>query len=124
MIYSAIVEALSSDVEEEVSIVVCGQQLTCFACHLPYRIEVGEIHQVELSPVIFSDYVIDELPGAGCSIASRGFGYSYEVVGWLENGCISCNGLVFSDEAFIEDFAFLDGKRVSWQVDRLDVLFV
>ncbi|MBA0281533.1 hypothetical protein D7Y44_12660 [Stenotrophomonas maltophilia] len=124
MIYSAVVEGLSPVVEEEVSIEISGERLVCFASYLPFRIEVGETYQVELSPMVFSEYVVNDLPGIGSSITRRGVGYSYEIVGDLKDGRITSGEFMFFDEAFLEDFAFLDGRRVSWVVDRLDVLFI
>lgn len=41
MIYSAIVDSMCPDIEEEVSVVVTGHGLTCFASYLPFPLEVG-----------------------------------------------------------------------------------
>ncbi|MDT3487915.1 DUF6883 domain-containing protein [Stenotrophomonas maltophilia] len=81
MIYSAVVEGLSPVVEEEVSIEILGERLVCFASYLPFRIEVGETYQVELSPMVFSEYVVNDLPGVGSSITRRGGGIRTKLLG-------------------------------------------
>jgi len=124
VIYSVIVDAICSEVEEDVSIVVCGQRLTCFASYLPYQLEVGGVYRAELLPMIFNEYVVHEVSYVEPKIVREGVGYSYSVTGELKDGCLYCGGLVFCDEILLADFGFLEGKSVSWKIDRLDISFV
>ena len=119
-----IVDAVCSEVEEEVSIVVCGQRLTCFASYLPYQLEAGGIYRAELLPIIFNEYVVHEVSYVEPNIVREGVEYSYSVTGELKDGCLYCGGLVFCDEILLADFSFLEGKSVSWKIDRLDISFV
>ncbi|WP_233237914.1 hypothetical protein [Bordetella sp. LUAb4] len=124
MIYSVLVDGINPEIEEEVSIVVCDQRLTCFASCLPYQLEVGRVYRAELLPMVFSEYIVQETSHVTPSILKNGSDYSYKIVGELREGCLCCSGLIFCDEILLADFGFLKGKLISWRVDRLDVLFV
>lgn len=124
MIYSVIIDVISPEIEEEVSIFVCGQRLTCFASYLPYRLEVGRTYQAELLPMVFDEYFVQEISHSEPSIVREGVGYSYSIIGELRAGCLHCGGLIFCDEFLLENFGFLEGRLVCWKVDRLDISFV
>ncbi|WNC09823.1 hypothetical protein [Pseudomonas coleopterorum] len=124
MIYSALVDGINSEIEEEVTIVICGQRLTCFASYLPYQLEIGKVYRAELLPMVFGEYIIQEISHVTPSVLREGPGYSYRFIGELRDGCLCCVGLTFCDEIFLADFGFLEGKLISWRVDRLDISFV
>lgn len=124
MIYSVLVDGINSEIEEEVSIVVCGQRLTCFASYLPYQLEVGRVYRAELLPIVFDEYIVQEISHVTPSVLREGPGYSYRIIGELKSGCLCCSGLTFCDEILLADYGFLEGKLISWRVDRLDILFV
>lgn len=124
MIYSVLVEAVDSEIEEEVSISVCGHQLICFASYLPYSLEVGKVYPAEFLPMVFNDYLIKEIPDAESAVVREGEGYSYKIIGQLRDGCLKVGELSFCDEYLLADFGFLEGRMVSWKIDRLDILFV
>ncbi|MBT2342328.1 MULTISPECIES: hypothetical protein [Pseudomonas] len=124
MIYSVLLDGVNSEVEEEVSIVVCGQRLTCFASYLPYQLEVGRVYRAELLPMVFDEYIVQEVSHVTPLVLREGSGYSYSIIGELKDGCLCCSGLTFCDEILLADFGFLEGKLISWRVDRLDILFV
>jgi hypothetical protein len=123
MIYSAKIENTGKDVEEEVSVLVEGVQLTCFASCCPYEIEIGKVYQVDLIPMVFDDYIVQEVDDLNTSIQRIGDTYSYLVIGKLLDGKLSCGSISFFDEEFLSRFGFLDGKMVSWVIDRLDISF-
>lgn len=123
MINLVTVDSVSSEIEEEVSVIVCGQRLTCFASYLPYEIKVGGVYSAELLPVIFDNYIIEEIECSKPKIVREGLGYSYDFIGKLKDGCIYCGDLVFCDDVLLTDFGFFDGKLISWKIDRLDILF-
>ncbi|MFS8148818.1 hypothetical protein [Rhizobium sp. BR 249] len=124
MIYSAILEKIGDEVEEEVSVLIQGERLTCFASYMPYPTHIGEVYQVELIASVFGDYIIEEAEVEFPSICRIGEGYSYLIVGILTDGRIDCGSLSFDDDAFSKDFGSLRGKMVSWKVDRLDICFL
>lgn len=123
MIYSVLVEAVSSEIEEEVSISVCGHRLICFASYLPYSLEVGRIYPAEFLPMIFNDYLVKEVSDVEPAVVREGEGYSYQIIGELKSGCLEVGELSFCDEHLLADFGFLEGRMVSWKIDRLDILF-
>ena len=124
MIYLVCVEAIDQDVEEEITLVVCGQKLICFASFVPYRLEVGKSYQAELLPMVFNEYLVQEMPHEESSIERDGLGYAYNAIGELRNGCLTCGKLIFCDEVLLSDYGYLDEKMVSWRIDRLDVAFI
>ena len=124
MIYSVLVEAVGLEIEEEVLISVFGHRLTCFASYLPGRLEVGKFYQAELLPMVFGDYVVHEINNADPAIVRQGDSYSYTIVGQLHAGCLCVGDLSFCDNILLSDYGFMEGRMVSWKVDRLDVSFV
>jgi hypothetical protein len=124
MIYSVLVDALSPEVEEEVSITVCGQRFTCFASYLPYQLEVGRVYRAELWPMVFNEYIVQEVSHAESSVVREGMGYSYSIIGELRNGCLRCGRLTLCDEILLANFGFLEGRLISWKIDRFDISFI
>jgi hypothetical protein len=123
MIYSAMVESLSPDIEEEVSVIIGGQNMTCFATCLPYPLELGKTYFVELSPMVFDEYRVRETTSSEPRAQRIGAGYSYVLTGNLMRGYLDCGRIVIYDEGLLADFSHLDGAMISWEVDRLDILF-
>lgn len=124
LIYSALIEKIGGDIEEEVSVLICEKRLTCFASYMPYPVHVGEVYQVELVAVVLNDYSIEESNDELPSIFRTGTDYSYLLTGMLDDGNINCGSITFFDDVLSEDFGFLRGKMVSWKVDRLDICFL
>lgn len=86
-------------------------------------VEVGKSYDAEIIPMVFSDYDVKKSEEVNASILPYGAGYSYLVTGTLKGACIDCASLVLCDEALLEDFGFLDGQMVQWEIDRLDLSF-
>lgn len=124
MHYSAKVLRLSDDIEEEVTLVIDGRKLVCFANMLPYGVKEGQSHQVELIPMVFNDYVIHELSDdISPSFTQIGYSFSYTIVGKLTGNVLNVGSIEFQDDYLLSDFGYLDGKMISWEVDRIDVEF-
>ncbi|MCS3809798.1 hypothetical protein [Xanthomonas sp. 4461] len=124
MIKQVTIIGMSENIEEELTVSIDGQQLTCFASYLPYAIEVGKTYEAEVIAMVFEDYFVEKSGEAIPSIKSCGDDYSYIVTGTLRGSCVDCGELVFCDDALIEDFGFLDGNIVNWRIDRLDLSFI
>ncbi|TBZ46783.1 hypothetical protein E0H64_21610 [Rhizobium leguminosarum bv. viciae] len=124
MIYSALIEKIGDDIEEEVSVLICEERLTCFASYMPYPVHVGEVYEVEVVAVVLNEYFIEESNDELPSIFRTGTDYSYLLTGMLDEGNINCGAIAFFDDVLSEDFGFLRGKMVSWKVDRLDICFL
>jgi len=124
MIYPALVESFDSVIEEEVTVVIAGQRLTCFANYAPYLLEAGKVYPVELSCMVFEDYSVEEVADQVPAIIRTGNAYAYRIIGELVDDCLRSCGLEFQDEVLLSDFGFLEGRVVSWKIDRLDIRFL
>lgn len=124
MIYSALVEKTAGSIEEEVSVLIHGESLTCFASYMPYPTHIGETYKVELSATVLDEYTIEESRDEFPSIRRIGKSYSYLLTGILGDGYIDCGSVSFFDDALSEDFGSFRGRMVSWKIDRLDILFL
>jgi hypothetical protein len=124
MIYSAQVLYLGVDVEEEVLLIINGQELTCFANILPCGVQKESVYQVELIPMVFNDYVVTEShDGVFPSIVRVGNTFSYIVTGMLVGNRLDSGCIVFEDDVLLSNFGHLEGKIISWKVDRIDADF-
>jgi hypothetical protein len=123
MIYSAKVERIDEDIEEEVTLVIDGLKLVCFAGVCPYPIEEGKAYPVSLHLVVFDDYMITEVNIDESSLKRIGQGFSYIVTGRLSEDTLNA-GIAFQDQVFLSDYGYLDGKMVSVKVDRIDAEFL
>ncbi|MBV6885116.1 hypothetical protein [Xanthomonas euvesicatoria] len=115
---------MSEIIEEELKVNIDGQELVCFASHLPYAVKAGNIYEAEIIPMVFDEYFVEKSDEVTPSIRSCGIAYSYIVTGILRKGSVDCGKLTFFDDALIEDFGFLEGQMVNWKIDRLDLSFI
>lgn len=125
MIYSAEVVRLSNDIEEEVELCINGVNITCFVSVCPFQIHEHAIYKVALTPLIFDDYFICEVPNEKLpSLVKVKTDYSYAVVGELIGNRLDAGCIVLEDDTLLSDYGYLDGKMVLWKVDRIDVEFI
>lgn len=119
LIYSALIEKIGGDIEEEVSVLICEKRLTCFASYMPYPVHVGEVYQVELVAVVLNDYSIEESNGELPSIFRTGTDYSYLLTGMLDDGNINCGSITFLMTFSLRILGFsaekwFRGKWIDW----------
>jgi hypothetical protein len=125
MNYTAQIKRLSDDVEEEVVLRIKGVELTCFATGCPYRIEEEESYPVAITAQLFNDYLIKECDEEVTpSIVKIANDFSHLITGRLIGNCVDAGGVVFEDDMLLSDFSYLEGKMISWTVDRIDVEFL
>ena len=125
MTYQALVVRLSEQIEEEVMIRIGDVELTGFAHVCPYPIEIGRIYPVELDPLVFDEYNIQNVDDDALeSIIRTGDEYEYVVTGRFKDGAVKSQGLSFEDEIFATEFKYLNGTTVTFHIDRLDLCFV
>lgn len=122
-IYKALVTQLNENVEEEVSLIINGIELTCFAGICPYEIHVGKEYNVLLDLMIFNDYCVNKADFMSKKISRIERGFSYLLTGKLDGSVIDC-GIQFNDEILLSDFGYLDGQFIQLKVDRIDVEFL
>jgi hypothetical protein len=124
MIYSAFLKKISEEVEGEVTLLVNGLELTCFANMPPKLSMTGQECSVEFMPMIFDDYEVKEISASSTPAIQRiGNSFSYVVSGRLLNGSLDGDAISFDDEILESEFGYLDGKMIAWKIDRLDVEF-
>ncbi|QEI11192.1 hypothetical protein [Cellvibrio japonicus] len=121
--YSALVQAIGNNVEEEVTLSLNDLEVTCFAGVCPYEIHEGKKYPVSFELMIFDDYEIKESEGEPVGMERIGSSFSYWIQGRLERGVIDC-GIQFEDEVLFSDYGYLDGKFIRLKVDRIDVEFL
>jgi hypothetical protein len=125
MIHQARVLRLGKVMEEEVLLRLGDVRLICFANVRPYRVEEGEMYSVEFHPLVFDEYVVTEVDGdTAPSIVERGPAFRCVITGRLRGSTLDSVGLTFEDEIFAKDYAYLDGKMIAMNVDRMDVEFI
>ena len=124
--YSAKIQHVDEDVEGVVLLSINGIDLLCFGYgSLPYGAKEGDIFQVQLTPMSFNDYLVKELKeNTPPSIARVGDTLVYIVSGILRKNSLEACGIVFEDDVLLEEFGFLEGKIISWEIDRIDVEFL
>jgi hypothetical protein len=122
-VVKAKVEEIGEIVEEEVTLLIDGIEIVCFASICPYVIEEGETYPVSLTLAIFSDYDLHESGDEKSSLCQIGNSFSYVITGFLSDGILDA-GIKFFDEVFLSNFGYLDGKMASIRVDRIDVEFL
>ena len=125
MNYLAEVLWVGDDIEEEVVLRINEINITCFANVCPLQIHVGLRYWVSITPYISGDYHVREVTER----VSIGFhrlnsGFSYDVVGILNEGNLEVDSLVLEDDYLIQEYGHLNQKTVEWKVDRLDVEFL
>jgi hypothetical protein len=126
MIYSAQLRHVSDEVEGEVILTINGIDLTCFAySSLPYDAKEGSLYQVELTAEVLNDYCVIELnEEASPSIIQIDNSFSYMITGRLNGNSLDAGCIVFEDDVLLSDFSYLEGKIISWKVDRIDAEFL
>jgi len=126
MIFEAQLKQFGGDIEGEVILNVNGRDLTCFSySSLPHDAKQGAYYRVEFTPQVFHEYQVDlredEVPP---SVQQIGKGFSYVMTGRLTGNRLDAGCVVFEDDVLLSDYGYLEGKIVSWKVDRLDAEFL
>jgi len=123
MAYDLIVEEINSDIEEEVTVIVEGVKIVCFASFCPYPIEIGGVYPAVLKMVVLNEYSVSEAEGLGKSLNRIGKGFSYILNGVLSDDGIDV-GFTIQDDFIQKEYYYLKGRLVSVAVDRIDVEFL
>ncbi|BBB63187.1 hypothetical protein UNDKW_4914 [Undibacterium sp. KW1] len=119
------IERFHETVEEEVVLNNGTGDLVCFFDVRPYQLIVGHSYSIRLNFLILDDPHIREIDDDSESLILRcGSGYSYQIQGRLVGDRLYACGYEFEDEAFEYDCAFLDGKMISIDVDRINAKFL
>ncbi len=119
--YTAKVVGLDPDIEEEVTLRIKGMDFTCFAGICPYELSVGQEYPVTFEMLDFE--LSEQVNSDETSFERIENTYAYTLKGKLCRDTIDV-GIKISDEFLASDYAYLDGKYICLNVDRLDVEFL
>jgi hypothetical protein len=121
--YTALVKKVDKDVEEEVTLSLCGFEVTCFAGVCPYQIQEGQKYLVSFELMIFDEYCVEESQDEVPSLERIDNGFSYWITGRLKDGVID-SLISFEDEILLSDYGYLNNKQIRVKTDRIDVDFL
>lgn len=120
----ATVHALDPDNELSVTLRVGAVIVTCFASNPPGQLAVGKVYPVEFTVLDCGDVSVEEADqDAAPSLVRVGPGYHYRATGRIVGDSVNV-GIVIEPPWPYADYAYLDGKMVTFEIDRLDVSFV
>lgn len=108
------------NVEESLFVEVNGLILNIFCSEYDYIFKPLEVYEVELEFQIFNEYQIVE-SNLQPQFRKIDQSFSYEMIGLLENGVVTVGDFKIFDEILLSDYGYLDGKNISWIVDRIDL---
>lgn len=122
--YSIEIKKLSPTIEEEVTLILEGTEITCFATFCPYEIEEDHTYLVSFGLFIIDDYnyIVEEIDEEKFALQRIGDGFSYWIIGLLKNSVLY-SVIPFYDEALLDEFRLLNNKFIRMRVDRIDVSF-
>ncbi|EOC3062801.1 hypothetical protein ACINJI_004530 [Cronobacter dublinensis] len=124
MKYYAKVIGVNNDVDEEVLLCFGEVSICCFIAHCPYEIIKGNIYLVEVELSFLDDETIETQPKGDLSITRQGDTFGYEIRGFKIDDKVFANGIVFSDEIYNQEFAYINHEYVLIKPDRVSVSFL
>ena len=122
-IKKATVIAIDELIEEEVTLLIDGASVTCFANYLPYEIEVGMTYAVELSLYLSEHYKAQKISSTNVLIERIGSGFSYVLYGTLNNNTFKTFTLLTVD-GIQHDHPDLNDSLIKLTAERIDVAFL
>lgn len=122
-IKKATVVAIDELIDEEVTLLVDGTLVTCFASYLPYEVEVGRTYAVELSLNLSEQYETQRVSSTTVLIERIGSSFSYVLYGTLNNNSFKTFTLLAVD-GIHHDHPDLNDSLIKLTVERIDVAFL
>lgn len=119
----AILKSTDSDIEEQVTLLINGREITCFAGVCPYQIQVGHEYSVAFEMNVFDDYYVTPSASQEQLVTQVDNGFAYLLSGKLDGNTVDC-GIPFEDDVLLSDFGYLENQFVNFKVDRIDVEFL
>jgi len=118
----ALLKEIDEHVEEQVTLIMEGVELVCFASLAPYKLKVGLSYPVAFQVFINDEYNLQKTSGTNSGVERLGNGFRYKLRGRLVGNSIQC-GIPFEDEILESEFGYLQGELVELVVDRIDAEF-
>lgn len=113
---------LNTTIEEEVTLLVEGEVIECFASFCPYNLEVGKTYEVELSLNLPQDYKIKKIEPTEVRAIKKGRGFAYYLYGNLEDEKFQTFTTLF-DENIHYEHPDLNNHFICLEVERIDASF-
>ncbi|NVZ70921.1 hypothetical protein [Pseudomonas costantinii] len=114
--------AINELVEEEVTLLIDGTTIICFASYSPYEIEVGKIYDVEITLNLSEHYEIRKLNSNEILVERVGSSYSYALYGMLSQSKFQTFTLL-NDEEIHYDYPELNDCFIKLTVERIEASF-
>lgn len=120
---------MSSVVEEEILVVISGLELTCFVTYWACRVEVGKCYSADISILLLDGLNMTEQKcTSNTGFTQRNNSFAYTFCGKFDFDSHTVDAglqIKFEEDEFdLHDFAYLDGKYVEFEVDRITVSFL
>lgn len=66
---------LNEAIAEEVTLLIGGEVVECFASYCPYELEVGRVHSAEISLDLSQSYEVQEVEPTGVRAVKKGVAF-------------------------------------------------
>ena len=109
--------------EEHITLLMGEHTIECFLNSCPYKIEIGNTYNIELTINLSDSYQIKKVSNTGVSIEKIARGYAYFLYGTLKNDLIETFTDLY-DEDVHYDHPELNDQFIKLEVDRIDVNFL
>ena len=118
----ATVLAVNEQVEEEVTLLIEGTVVTCFASYCPYEIEVGKTYDVELTLNLAEHYEAKKTCSNDIFAVQINNGFSYILYGDLRDDTFQ-TFTSLKVEDIHHDHPDLNNSFIKLSIERIDVAF-
>ena len=122
MKYTVQITEYNDDFEFLLNNQIHNRTLLVFSSSIPFPIDFKKNYIVDLEAIVFDEYVVEQITSSP-QIRQIDDSLQYEIIGFLDNGKIKTNDLIFEDSILKIDFSYLDQTIVKWRVDRISVDF-
>lgn len=122
-IKQATVVAIDELIDEEVTLLIDGTLVTCFANYIPYEIEVGMTYAVELTLYLSEHYEAQRISSTNALIQRIDSSFAYVLYGTLNNNAFNTFTLLTVD-GIHHDHPDLNDSLIKLTVERIDVAFL
>ena len=113
---------LNEAIAEEVTLLIGGEVVECFASCCPYELEVGRIYSAEISLNLSQSYEVQEVEPTDVRAVKKGRGFSYYLYGYLSDEEFMTFTTLFDEDVHYE-CPDLNNKFICLEVERIDASF-
>lgn len=122
-IKKALLIKTSEHIDEEVTLLIDGSTIVCFANVCPYELKAGKTYSIELKLNLPDNYSTIESSHREIPIEKIGKGFAYNLYGELHDDEFHTFTVLF-DEGVHYDHPAPNNKFIRLQVERIDASFL